>query len=95
MRVRTILSLCCFLVLLFSGAALFAEPTSVAAPVAPLLTTVGAAPVCPVAPAVQSSGPVTDSACPVNLWQQCFQRYGTCALCFCLGSSCECENRCV
>ena len=92
MRVRTILSLCCFLALLFTGAALFAEP---AASAAPLLNTIGAAPVCPVSPVGQTSGPVADSACPVNLWQQCYQRYGTCALCFCLGSSCECENRCV
>jgi hypothetical protein len=99
MRAKTILSLCCFLVLLFAGAVLSAEPVPAPA-VAPFLSSVQPAPVCAAVPAATPAanlggGPVTDSACPVALWQQCYQRYGTCMLCFCLGSSCECENRCV
>ena len=102
MRVRAILSLCCFLALFLVGAVLFAEPTPAAPTAAPVLDTAGVAAVCPMTPvAVKTTtpsfggGPVTDSACPVALWQQCYQRYGTCMLCFCLGSACECENRCV
>ncbi|MES1240716.1 MAG: hypothetical protein ABUT39_03775 [Acidobacteriota bacterium] len=97
MRARTILSLCCFLVLLLTGAALFAEPAP--APTAPFLDSVQAAPLC-AAPALTASrpdlgGPTASAACPANIWQQCFQRYGTCTLCYCLSGSCFCENRCV
>jgi hypothetical protein len=98
MRMRTILSLCCFLALLLTGAALFAEPAP--APILDSGIQPAAAPFCP-APAISLAakphlgGPVATSACPVALWQQCYQRYGTCMTCFCLGSACECENHCV
>jgi hypothetical protein len=101
MRVRTILTLCSFLVLLFAGAALFAEPAPAPAPAAPFLDSgaqPAAAPMCPApAPAAKPDlgGPVANTACPANVWQQCFQRYGTCTLCYCIGGSCYCENRCV
>jgi hypothetical protein len=98
MRTKTILPLCCLLTLLLAGAAVAAET-------GPALTLPGfdnaaPAPVCSVplpqdAQADLGGGPVTESACPVSVWQACYQRYGTCMLCFCLGSSCECENRCV
>jgi len=97
MRAKTILTLCCFLTLLLAGTALFAEPAP--ALNSPVLDSVAAAPVCSAAPAAQNAatglGPVTNSACPADLWQACYRRYGTCTLCFCLGSACECENRCV
>lgn len=100
MRARTILSLCCFVVLLLTGAALFAEPAP--APAAPVLNSSVQpvpAPMCP-APALAAKpdlggGPVAAAACPANVWQQCYQRYGTCTLCYCIGASCYCENRCV
>jgi hypothetical protein len=96
MRAKTILTLCCFLTLLLAGAALSAEPAPALS--SPVLDGVVAAPVCSAAPVALSAlggGPVTNSACPASLYQACFQRYGTCTLCFCLGASCECENRCV
>jgi hypothetical protein len=97
MRARTILTLCCFLALLLTGATLFAEPAP--ALNSPIFDSAAPAPVCAAAPAAQNAaaglGPVTNSACPVAEWQACFKRYGTCTLCFCLGSACECENRCV
>jgi len=99
MRARTILSLCCFLVLLLTGAALFAE--SAPAPLAPVLDSSvqpAAAPVCaaPVLAAAKPDlgGPTASSTCPATIWQQCYQRYGTCTLCYCLSASCFCENRC-
>jgi len=100
MRARTILSLCCFLVLLLTGAALFAQP----APTAPAPALTSAAPFCaaPTAPTTVPldlsaglGGPTTQSACPAALWQQCFARWGQCSLCYCIGTSCSCENRCV
>jgi hypothetical protein len=100
MRMRTILSLCCFLALLLTGAALFAEPAPTAAPALDNSVQPAVAPFCP-APAVSLAskpvpgGPTAASACPVDLWQQCYQRYGRCMTCFCLGSACECENHCV
>jgi hypothetical protein len=101
MRMKTILSLCCFVALLFAGAALFAEPAPApaAAPVLDSGVQPAAALFCP-APAANTAkpipgGPTASSACPVTLWQQCYQRYGTCMTCFCLGSACECENHCV
>ena len=96
MRAQTILILCCFLTLLLAGATLFAEPAPVLN--SPVLDSVAAAPVCS-APAAQNAatglGPVTNSSCPAAEWQACFKRYGTCTLCFCISSGCECENRCV
>ena len=102
MQMKAILSLCCFVVLLFAGAALFAEPAPAAA-AAPVLDSgvqpssapFCAAPAVPMASKPDLGGPVAASACPAAIWQQCFKRYGTCTLCFCLGSACECENRCV
>jgi len=48
------------------------------------------------APAPALAGPVQmKAACPASVAQACRQRYGTCALCFCLGTTCYCENRCV
>jgi hypothetical protein len=95
MRAKTIFSLCCFLCLLLTGAALFAEP----APTLFLTGAVAPAAVCPAAPVAQSAqplpGPTTNAACPASVSQACVQRYGQCALCYCLGSSCSCENRCV
>jgi hypothetical protein len=103
MRAKTLLTLCCFLTLLLVGAALFAAPAPVQN--SPLLDEITAPPACSAAPAAQSpqtalglaggSAAVQSSACPVAIWQACFQHYGTCTLCFCLGSACECENRCV
>jgi hypothetical protein len=98
MRAKTTLLLCCVLTLLLAGPALAAET-------GPALTLSGfdnaaPAPVCS-APAAQPAqadlggGPEPEAACPVSVWQACYQRYGTCTLCFCLGSACECENRCV
>jgi hypothetical protein len=99
MRVKTILSLCCFLALLLTGAALFAEPAP--APSAPVLDSgvqPAAAPMCP-APSLAAKpdlgGPVANAVCPAAIWQQCYQRYGTCTLCYCIGGSCYCENRCL
>lgn len=98
MRAKTILSLCCILTLLLAGAALAAETGP--ALTAPVFGDAAPAPVCS-APAAQPAqadlggGPVTEAACPPSVWQACFQKHGTCTLCFCIGSSCECENRCV
>lgn len=105
MRARTILSLCCFVVLLLAGAALFAEsapaPLAPVAPIAPILDSgiqPAAAPLCaaPVLAAAKPDlgGPVANTACPATQWQQCYQRYGTCMLCYCLSASCFCENKC-
>ena len=100
MRVKTILSLCCFLALLLTGTTLFAEPAP--APAAPALDSgvqPAAAPMCPapapVAAKPDLGGPGAAAACPASVWQQCYQRYGTCTLCYCIGGSCYCENRCV
>ncbi len=108
MRVRTILRLCCFLVLLFAlfaGTVLSAEP--VPAPEGAVLNSVQPAPFCPAAPAVSLPAnpanpanvglgrPITNAACSASVWQQCYQRFGSCALCYCLGASCYCENKCV
>lgn len=98
MRVRTILSLCCLLFVLFAGTVLAAEP--VPAPVGSVLNSAQPAPFCPAAPAESVAaraglGPVTNAACSATVWQQCYQRFGTCALCYCLGSSCYCENKCL
>ncbi len=99
MRARTILSLCCFLVLLLTGATLFAEPAPT--PTAPLLNSAQpAAPLMCPAPALTAKpdlggGPTAAATCPATQWQQCYQRYGTCTLCYCIGSTCYCENRCV
>jgi len=100
MRAKTILTLCCFLTLLLAGTSLFAAPAP-----AQLLNEITAPPVCSAAPAAQSPQPalglaggsaaVQSSACPAAVYQACYQHYGSCTLCFCLGSSCECENRCV
>jgi hypothetical protein len=97
MRARTILSLCCFLVLLLTGAALFASPAPAAPAASPVLS--GPAPACAAAPADLAAslglpGPGTQTACPPTLSQQCVQRWGSCALCYCIGSTCSCENRC-
>ena len=92
MRARTILTLCCFVALLMVGAVLSAEP--VPSPVVPALDDAGPAPVCAAAKP-NLGGPVAAAACPANVWQACYQRYGTCMLCFCLSSGCECENKCV
>jgi hypothetical protein len=101
MRMKTILALGCFVALLLTGAVLSAQP----APALPLpaldnvVNPAAAAPVCSAAPAAQEArgtlGPVTAAACPASVYQACYQRYGTCTLCFCFGSSCSCENRCV
>jgi len=99
MRVRTMIVFCCLFTLLLAGAALAASP----APAVPAFDG-PAAPVCSVAPTTQAPqqalpdlgiAPETRSACPVSLSQTCVQRYGQCALCYCLGTSCSCENRCV
>ena len=98
MRARTILTLCCFLTLLMVGAVLSAEP--VPSPPSPIMTaltapdTAGPAPVCAAAKA-DLGNPGTAASCPASVWQACYQRYGTCTLCYCIGSSCYCENRCV
>ncbi len=97
MRAKTILALCCFLTLLLAGTTLSAEPAPALAN--PAVDSGAAAPVCSAAPVDQSAdlglGPVTNAVCPANIWQACFQRYGTCTLCYCFGPSCFCENRCV
>lgn len=100
MRAKPILALCCFLTLLLAGAALSAAPAPALAN--PVFDSGAVAPVCSAAPAAQSErldlgglGPVTNAPCPPAVWQACFQRHGTCTLCFCIGSACECENRCV
>jgi hypothetical protein len=98
MRAKTLLTLCCFLTLLLAGTVLFAAPAPSQDSV--LLDQITAPTTCAAAPAAQNAaalrlGPVTNSACPAAVWQACYQRYGTCTLCFCLGASCECENRCV
>jgi hypothetical protein len=99
MRAKAILALCCLLTLLLTGAVLAAAP----APAVPTIEGV-TAPVCSVAPTTQAPqqalpdlgiAPETRSACPVSLSQACVQRYGQCALCYCIGASCSCENRCV
>ena len=98
MRAKMILPLCFVLTLLLAGAALAAEPAPTLT--GPVFDAFAPAPVCS-APASQDvqadlgGGPGTEAACPPSVWQACFQKHGTCALCFCLGSSCECENRCV
>lgn len=97
MRAKTILTLCCFLTLLLAGTVLSAEPAPALA--APIFDSAAPAPVCSAAPAAQSAlpdlGPVTNSVCPAAIWQKCFQRYGTCTLCYCISAECFCENRCV
>jgi len=103
MRAKTLLTLCCFLTLLLAGSVLFAAPAP--SPDSALLDQITAPPTCSGAPAVDSpqkalgpnggSEPTFRSACPAAIWQACFQRYGTCTLCFCIASGCECENRCV
>ena len=95
MRARTVLTLCCFVALLMVGAVLSAEP--VPSPVVPALTApdaAGPAPVCAAAKA-DLGNPGTAASCPASVWQSCYQRYGSCTLCYCIGSSCYCENRCV
>lgn len=100
MRVKAIVALCCFLTLLLAGVAAFAETSP--APAVPALDN-ATAPICAVAPTTQAPqqalpdlgvAPETRSACPFSLSQTCTQRWGACALCFCVGSSCSCENRC-
>jgi hypothetical protein len=97
MRARTIFHFFCVLTLLLAGTAMAAGP----ALTAPVFADVAPAPVCSAAPVAQPAqaklggGPVTQAACPPSVWQACYQKHGTCALCFCLGSNCECENRCV
>lgn len=99
MRTKPILALCCFVALLLTGTVLSAQ--SVPALPLPVLDNAAAAPVCSATPEAQSArgnvggGPMTAAACPASVYQACYQRYGTCALCFCFGSSCSCENRCV
>jgi hypothetical protein len=101
MGAKPILTLCCFLALLLAGAVLFAEPAPV--PTIPVLDGVAAAPapVCSAEPVDQGKKPdfgeelVPKASCPASVWQACFQRYGTCTLCYCLSGSCFCENRCV
>jgi hypothetical protein len=103
MGLKPNLTLCCFLALLLAGAVLFAQPEPVPAPAAPVfgnIANAAPAPVCSAEPIDQGTkpdfgGPVLESSCPASVWQACYRRYGTCTLCFCLGSSCECENRCV
>ena len=102
MGAKPILTLCCFLALLLTGAVLFAEPAPVlTVPVFDGVAAAAPAPVCSAEPVDQGEkpdfggGPVLKAACPADVWQACYRRYGTCTLCFCLGSSCECENRCV
>lgn len=95
MRARTFLTLCCFVALLLVGAVLSAEPVpSPPAPVVPALDDAGPAPVCAAA-RPELNGPTTTASCPADVWQACYRRYGTCMLCFCLSSGCECENKCV
>ena len=99
MRTRTIFHFFCVLTLLLAGTAMAAE-TGPALTV-PVFDDVAPAPVCSAAPVAQPAqaelgrGPVTQAACPPSVWQACYQKYGTCTLCFCIGSACECENRCV
>ena len=105
MGAKPILTLCCFLALLLTGAVLFAEPAPAPAPLTvPAFDDVAntaPAPVCPAEPVGQGQMPdfgaglAPKAACPANVWQACFQRYGTCTLCYCLSGSCFCENRCV
>jgi len=98
MRAKTILPLCFLLTLLLAGAAWAAEAGPVLT--APVFDGAAPAPVCS-APAAQPAqadlggGPEPEATCPASVWQACYQRYGSCTLCFCLGSACECENRCV
>ncbi len=98
MRAKAILTLCCFVALLLTGAVLSAEP----APTLPglLVDAAAAAPVCSAAPALSAKpdlggGPGAAASCPASVYQACFQRYGTCTLCYCFGGACSCENRCV
>jgi len=99
MRAKTILSLCCFLCLLLTGAALFAEPApslplSLTSTVAPAAVCPAAAPVAPIAESAQPlSGPVTNLTCSASTMQACVKRYGQCAICVCI-TSCFCENNC-
>lgn len=99
MRAKMILCLCCVFTLLLAGAALATETGP--ALTLPSFDDVAPAPICSDAPAPRNAqqdlggGPVTEAACPPSVWQACYQRYGTCTLCFCIGSACECENRCV
>jgi hypothetical protein len=97
MRAKTILTLCCLLALLLPGAVLSAEPEP--ALTFPILDEAATAPVCAAEPVAggkkPDGGPVVEAACPASVWQACFRRYGTCTLCYCLGASCFCENRCV
>ncbi len=104
MGAKPILTLCCFLALLLAGAVLFAEPAPAPVLTVPVFDGVAAAapaPVCAAEPVDQVKKPnfggglVPKAACPANVWQACFQRYGTCTLCYCLSGSCFCENRCV
>lgn len=98
MRAQTILSLVCVLTLVVAGAVMAAETGP--ALTAPVFDNIVPAPICS-EPAPRNAqqdlggGPVTEAACPPTVWQACYQRYGTCTLCFCIGSACECENRCV
>ncbi len=103
MRAKTILTLGCFVALLLIGTALSAqEAPALTLPVLDnAVNHAAAAPVCSAAPAAQNAqadlggGPGTKASCPASVYQACYQRYGTCALCFCFGASCSCENRCV
>jgi hypothetical protein len=101
MGAKPILTLCCFLALLLAGAVLFAEPAPAPVLAVPFFGDAAPAPVCSAEPVDQGEkpdfggGPVLEAVCPANVWQACFQRYGTCTLCYCLSSSCFCENRCV
>jgi hypothetical protein len=101
MGVKPILTLCCFLALLLAGAVLFAQPEPAPALTAPIFDAAATAPVCPAEPVAKGEKPdlggdiVLKASCPASVWQACFQRYGTCTLCYCLSASCFCENRCV
>jgi hypothetical protein len=104
MGAKPSLTLCCFLALLLAGAVLFAQPEPAPALTAPVFdnfANTATAPVCPAEPAGQGQKPdfgvdlVPKAACPASVWQACFQRYGSCTLCYCLSGSCFCENRCV
>ena len=98
MRAKTILPLCFVLTLLLAGPALAAETGP--ALTAPVFDAAAPAPVCsaPMAQPAQADlggGPEPEAACPVSVWQACFQRFGSCTLCYCIGANCSCENRCV
>jgi hypothetical protein len=97
MRAKPIL-FCCVLTLLLAGAVLAAETGS--ALTIPVFDEAAPAPICsaPVSQDAQADlggGPGTEASCPASVWQACYQQHGTCALCFCFGSSCSCENKCM